>query len=60
VDIPRIAKIDADPSRLGQDVVGFGSSAANQLIPHREREGNVCEAVAVNMTDFAVPKRCGP
>jgi hypothetical protein len=54
VDIPGMPKIDTDPSRLGQDVVWLGASAANQLIPHRQREGNVHEMVAVNMTDLAV------
>jgi hypothetical protein len=54
VDVGWIAKVDADPSGVGKDMVRLGSTAFDEFIAQGDGKRNVNEGVAVDVTEFAV------
>jgi len=53
VHVSRLPQVNADPPTPGKDVVRFGPTSYNQLIADSLRKGNVHQAVAMYVANFA-------
>src|SRR5262249_39918148 len=54
-DVPLAANVIGDPSGLGVVVMQVCSAFGNQFLPNPNGERKICEPVAVQMADFAMP-----
>src|SRR5580765_8528044 len=53
LDVGRLLQVDTDPAAFRENVVGFGATRRDQLIPDVFGKGNVHQTVTVDVTDFA-------
>jgi hypothetical protein len=56
IHVRRLSQVNAHPSALRKNVMGFRSASGHQFVSNRFWERNVHEMVAMHVTDFPPPQ----